>query len=61
MSNNIYCPIHWPIPERIMLNNETRQVYEEELSLICDQRYGNNDMLRIAKVINDFFHGLENR
>lgn len=45
--NKIYCPIHWPQPEGCSSN-----LYELELSLICDQRYNEDDMKRIVSVIS---------
>ena len=53
--HDIYCPIHWPITNEAYLNVKTRQVYEEELSLIIDQRYGIDDMQRIVETIGDFY------
>lgn len=47
IKNNIFCPIHWPKPNA-GLNSE---LYEEELSLICDQRYSSYDMEEILRVI----------
>lgn len=43
----IYCPVHWPRP------NESCAcpLYEQELSLICDQRYDLDDMNRIIEVL----------
>ena len=46
IDNEIYCPIHWPKPKECSSN-----LYESELSLICDQRYNENDMERIVKVL----------
>ena len=46
--NEIYCPIHWPKPEGCESN-----IYDRELSLICDQRYGIEDMKRIVSVIKE--------
>lgn len=46
--NSIYCPIHWPKPHGCESN-----LYDMELSLICDQRYNEEDMMRIVKVLND--------
>ncbi len=46
--NEIYCPIHWPKPEGCKSN-----IYDIELSLICDQRYGIEDMERIVSVIRE--------
>lgn len=45
--NEIYCPIHWPKPVECESN-----IYEFELSLICDQRYGVDDMERIVFTLN---------
>ena len=44
--NSIYCPIHWPKP----LGCESN-LYDMELSLICDQRYNEEDMIRIVTVL----------
>ena len=46
----IYCPIHWPHPK----DNCESNLYEIELSLICDQRYTELDMQRIINVIRHF-------
>ena len=46
--NEIYCPVHWPKPEGCESN-----IYDSELSLICDQRYGIEDMKRIISVIQE--------
>lgn len=49
IKNNIYCPIHWPKPDDKCNSN----LYETELSLICDQRYAVADMQRIADIIKN--------
>jgi hypothetical protein len=46
--NEIYCPVHWPKPEVCESN-----IYDLELSLICDQRYGIEDMNRIVSVLKE--------
>lgn len=46
-NNNIYCPIHWPVPDK----NSNSTLYDKEMSLICDQRYTSYDMYRIIDVI----------
>ncbi len=46
ISNQIYCPVHWPRPTGCVSN-----LYEQELSLICDQRYDEEDMERIVSVL----------
>lgn len=45
-SNHIYCPVHWPRPHGCISN-----LYDQELSLICDQRYDEQDMERIVSVL----------
>lgn len=48
-SNHIFTPVHWPwISKQI---NGTNPLYECELSLICDQRYDENDMERQLTVL----------
>ena len=44
--NKIYCPVHWPKP--IDCNSN---LYDMELSLICDQRYGEEEMIKIISVL----------
>lgn len=58
IAKRIYCPIHWPIPNINCLNKATKRIYEEELSLVCDQRYGIDDMRRIVKTIGEFWRRL---
>lgn len=49
-NHRIYCPVHWPHPNEECISN----LYDMEISLICDQRYDENDMLRIVDTINRF-------
>lgn len=48
IDNKIYCPVHWPHPNAKCDSN----LYDLELSLICDQRYSVDDMEKIAEVLN---------
>ena len=48
---NIYCPCHWPIDHRYPF--EEHLYHRTEVSLICDQRYGNDDMWVQLKVFAD--------
>lgn len=54
IQNEIYCPIHWPVSEIHQLNEATQRIYDEELSLVCDQRYSVEAMDRICALIEDF-------
>lgn len=49
----IYCPIHWP---KTLMQKKHSDLYDRELSLVCDQRYSKSDMERIAMEINNFFN-----
>ena len=49
IKRGIYCPIHWPHPKANCESN----LYDMELSLVCDQRYTEEDMDRIIAVINE--------
>ncbi len=51
ISNQIYCPCHWGISEFHNLTQSERQIYENEISLVCDQRYDVSDMKRICEVV----------
>ena len=50
----IYCPAHWPISKYHHLNEKTRYLYENELSLVCDQRYTPVNMERITEAVWTF-------
>lgn len=47
----IYCPIHWPKNKLITPDMRVNQIFDTELSLICDQRYGIPEMQRIIETI----------
>ena len=49
ISKGVYCPVHWP---EVM--GAKPGIRENELSLICDQRYGANDMHYMADLISDW-------
>lgn len=54
IKNDIYCPVHWPISESVHLNSANKEIYDRELSLICDQRYYEKDMNKIVKVLREY-------
>ncbi len=55
VKQDIYTPIHWPLSELHNISDKAKTIYDEELSLICDQRYSQDDMYRQAETINNFF------
>lgn len=54
IENKIYCPVHWPLSELHKPEANSKQLFASELSLICDQRYDENDMMRIAELISRY-------
>lgn len=58
ISNKVYCPVHWPIPEKMSLKNEiVENINAHILTLPCDQRYSIEDMGRMVALIRDFYRG----
>ncbi len=54
IEQRIYCPRHWPLSEAHPADPAMRTLYAQELSVICDQRYGIEDMERIAGAIDSW-------
>lgn len=55
ISENIYCPIHWPVSKHHTFNSDkTMEIYKKELSLLCDQRYNIEHMEYIISKIKMF-------
>ena len=55
ISQNIYCPIHWPLSElHEGISQYAVDLYKRELSLICDQRYDIQDIDRMIECIKNF-------
>lgn len=54
IDHGIYCPVHWP---EIM--GAPLGIQENELSLICDQRYDEGDMQAIVDEINEWYQRKE--
>ena len=55
MQNEIYCPVHWPVSSYHKLTEKDCFLYENELSLVCDQRYGKEDMERLTALIRIYW------
>lgn len=58
IDSGIYCPIHWPKPFNDQCKSD--KLYEEELSLVCDQRYSVRDMKRIVSSVRAFMEKEKN-
>ena len=49
--NEIFCPVHWPLDGLELKRGKI--MAETELSLIIDQRYGNNEMNCIINILKE--------
>lgn len=49
INNEVYCPVHWPTEL-----GGAQKLYDCELSLVCDQRYGIEDMKHEMELIREF-------
>lgn len=54
IDREIYCPVHWPVSAYHNPERRSESIYQNELSLVCDQRYTGKEMERIVKTINSF-------
>ncbi len=50
IEQGVFCPVHWPKPD----DRCTSDLYDSELSLVCDQRYNLDDIKRMMNIICDF-------
>lgn len=48
VNKGFYCPVHWARPS---MNGADSNLYDMELSLVCDQRYGAFEMCSLAEVV----------
>ena len=54
IEHDVYCPVHWPLSDLHIISDEAKQLYQSELSLVCDQRYDHFDMYRIVETIKNY-------
>lgn len=54
IDRSVYLPVHWPVSPLHCLKPETGKIYEEEISFVCDQRYGAADMERMVELIRQY-------
>ena len=53
IEKQIYCPAHWPKNRLVTPEMKVNHLFDCELSLICDQRYGLEEMDFIVKKIQN--------
>lgn len=55
IEREIYLPVHWPFSvQHSGILGRAREIYEDVLSIVCDQRYTEKDMMRIIGTIAEF-------
>jgi len=52
--NDIFCPIHWPLSKLHNVSIKSKEIYARTLSLVCDQRYGEEEMHYLCNVLRKF-------
>ena len=58
IQHEIYCPVHWPLSQyHSGISSRAKEVYDSELSLVCDQRYTKTDMALVIETIKLFQKG----
>ena len=56
IENSVFCPVHWTFSHfHEGISDQAKRIYNQELSIMCDQRYGIEDMERIVELILCFF------
>ena len=55
-AKQVYCPIHWSKASLYNFTSDEEFLYENELSIVCDQRYTIEDMKQEVKYIKEFFN-----
>lgn len=53
IENNIFCPVHWSKSNLHILNKRSEFIFDQELSIVCDQRYSRDEMENIISIINN--------
>ncbi len=56
IEKQIYCPTHWPLTEFHKIDDKSKEIYQDEISIVCDQRYNTEDMKRICFEIKSFLN-----
>lgn len=52
-NEHIYAPIIWPVYyKEVLIDNTTKEIYNETLAIPIDQRYDETDMAKITKILN---------
>lgn len=56
IDNAVYCPVHWPKSSfHNGISKRADMLYNQELSLICDQRYKEEEMKHIVELIRMYY------
>lgn len=52
--NGVFCPVHWPMSSLHKVGKDSLTLFENELSLVCDQRYETVDMARMMEMVKQW-------
>lgn len=51
INHSIYSPVHWPLSNFHKVEGRVKELYQKELSILCDQRYTIREMQKIVDVL----------
>ncbi len=54
IQKGIFCPVHWPLSDSHIVSDKAAPLFRDELSLICDQRYTEADMLYMMEILEEW-------
>lgn len=52
--HGIFCPVHWPVSSLHNAGGKALNIYRNELSLICDQRYDREDIVYMMETVKQW-------
>lgn len=55
IKNEVFCPVHWPLPKGCNSNGAIR-LSDELISIPIDQRYTEKEVLNTARIIRGFYN-----
>lgn len=56
IENKIYFPVHWPLSPLHHIDDISWDIYETELSFVCDQRYDKNHIIRAIETVRSILN-----
>ena len=56
-AQHIYAPVIWPVSyDEVLINNTVKDIYNTILAIPIDQRYNQEDMDKIVRIIKQHYN-----